>query len=78
MSNHLTFSNVLLFPVLLLFASGVSVRLFVNLLLSVKLYAGSYSKHTALESVRPLLKKMDAIFDQMYGKISNDKIGLTQ
>jgi len=78
MSAYLSFTNVLLFPVMILFAAGVSVRTFVNLLLSVKLYAGSYSKNTALESLRPLLKKMDAVFDQMYGKISSEKITLTQ
>ena len=78
MGTYLSLPNVLLLPVALLFISGLFIRSFLNILLSIKLYAGAYSSNSMVESIRPLLKRLSVMLEYMFGsKISKEKITLT-
>ena len=78
MGTYLSLPNILILPVALLLLSGLFIRSFLNILLTIKLYAGAYSSNNMVESIRPLLKRLSAVLDLMLGtKVSKEKITLT-
>ena len=75
-NSMISLTNILFYPLLLLFGGGVACRTFVNILLALEVYSSTYSSNNIIEAIRPVLKQLNIIAEHLFGKIHKEQIKL--